>query len=344
MKDGSNDRGLEKGKDVLCGASDTLYIPLTARVWASKRFPDLLYDEAALSLEAYVPESVLRASPEYAMMASAARDFNLDGIARAFIARHGGCNVIDLGAGLNALCSRLKDATDGKDVRSWSVDLPDVIELRRSLLGEGPKETLIAGDILALDWARGIDRSLPSLLIASGVFQYFHEEEVVGLVRDLSELFPLGELAFDATTKLGIRYANRYVRKTGNTSAPMHFSIDDQAAFLRKTGATLLERRPFFVETRRRLGRRLKPFTRLAMWAGDTFAMALVYHLRLAPRPAAAAHGEGSRGLVERMLGRDEIFAPLPLTPLEGERGRSYEDLIAIGYRDEGEGYRCSGG
>ena len=284
MKDGSNNYGQEKGKDVLCGVSDTLFIPLTARVWVSKRFPDYFYDEAAFSLEACVPESVLRASPEYAMMASVARYFNLDGIARAFVARHGECNIIDLGAGLDALCFRLKDATDGKEARFWSVDLPDVVELRRSLLGEGPNETLIAGDILALDWARGIDRSLPSLLIASGVFQYFREEEVVGLVRDLRELFPLGELAFDATTKLGIRYANRYVRKTGNASAPMYFSIDDQAAFLKKTGAALIERRPFFVETRRLMGKRLKPLTRLAMWAGDTFGMALLYHLRLNPQ------------------------------------------------------------
>ena len=280
----------EKGRNALQGVSDTLFIPLAARVWVSKYFPDYFYDGAALSLEPHVPESVLRASPEYTMMASVARYFNLDGITRTFIKRHGAgegrCNVVDLGAGLDTACFRLQDLKGLKDivnegVRFYAVDLPDVIELRRSLLGEGPNETLIAGDLFALDWARKIDRSLPSLLIVSGVFQYFHEEEIVGLVRALRELFPLGELAFDATTKWGIRYANRYVRKTGNASAPMYFFIDDRAAFLNKTGANLIECRPFFVETRRLMGRRLKLFTRLAMWVGDRFGMANLFHLRL---------------------------------------------------------------
>ena len=273
--------GKENERGSLHGLSDTLFIPLTARVWVSRRFPDYFYDGAALSLEAHVPESVLRASPEYAMMASVARYFNLDGIARAFIAKHGRCNVIDLGAGLDTMCFRLKDTLNGEEVRFWSVDLPDVIALRRSLLGEGPRETLVAGDIFALDWAQAIDHSLPSLLIASGVFQYFHEKEIVGLVRGLRDLFPMGELAFDATTERGIRYANRYVRKTGNTSAPMYFFINDRVGFLKKTGATLIECRPFFVETRRLMKGRLALFTRLAMWMGDCLGMANLFHLRL---------------------------------------------------------------
>ena len=35
----------------LQGVEDTLYIPLYARVYASKRFPDYFYDEKALLLE-----------------------------------------------------------------------------------------------------------------------------------------------------------------------------------------------------------------------------------------------------------------------------------------------------
>ena len=40
----------------LQGVADTLYIPLTARIQVSKRFPDFFYDETALALEKELPD------------------------------------------------------------------------------------------------------------------------------------------------------------------------------------------------------------------------------------------------------------------------------------------------
>ena len=37
------------------GVADTLYIPLTARIYVSKHFPGYFYDEKALSLEKEMP-------------------------------------------------------------------------------------------------------------------------------------------------------------------------------------------------------------------------------------------------------------------------------------------------
>ena len=42
-------------KNILKGVEDTLYIPLEARIYASKNFPEFFYDEKALSLEKYIP-------------------------------------------------------------------------------------------------------------------------------------------------------------------------------------------------------------------------------------------------------------------------------------------------
>ena len=41
-------------KNKLCGVEDTLYIPLVARIYASKRFPDFFYDEKSLELEEHI--------------------------------------------------------------------------------------------------------------------------------------------------------------------------------------------------------------------------------------------------------------------------------------------------
>ena len=72
----------------LSAVSKTLFIPLSARIFASKNFPEYFYDEKALFLENIVQtncESVREKSSEYALMASAARYYNLDEIVRKIL-------------------------------------------------------------------------------------------------------------------------------------------------------------------------------------------------------------------------------------------------------------------
>ena len=66
-----------------------------------------------------------------------------------------------------------------------------------------------------------------------------------------------------------ITYANKYVKKTGNKDAEMHFWVDDPAAFAKKCGIRLMEQSPFFTAARRQLGRRLGLYTRIAMKVVD---------------------------------------------------------------------------
>ena len=66
------------------GVADTLYIPLAARVYVSKNFPEYFFDPKSLELEPAIPgESIQKGSNEYTMIASAARYHNLDQMARA---------------------------------------------------------------------------------------------------------------------------------------------------------------------------------------------------------------------------------------------------------------------
>ena len=45
------------------GVADTLYIPLTARVYVSKRFPEYFFDPKSLELEAAIPGDSIQAAP-----------------------------------------------------------------------------------------------------------------------------------------------------------------------------------------------------------------------------------------------------------------------------------------
>jgi len=81
------------------------------------------------------------------------------------------------------------------------------------------------------------------LLIVSGVFQYFQEGKIITFLLELKNCFPQGELIFDATNAIGIKYANKCVQKTGNTSAQMYFYVNDGSVFAQKCGMELIEQR-----------------------------------------------------------------------------------------------------
>lgn len=263
------------------GIADTMLIPMAARIYVSKRFPEYFYDAAALNLEQRLPHSSLeritKASSEYTMLASVARYYNFDAMIKTFLAQHKNACIINLGAGLETSAFHL--AAPGAVF--YEIDLPEVITLRKQMLGAKENEILIGADMFALEWAKQIPADRPALLIVSGVFQYFKQQEVLAFIAVLKKLFPQGELIFDATNETGIKYANKYVRKTGNTSAQMYFYVNDGSAFARSSGTKLIEQRTFYTDARKLLKRKLKLYTRIAMKVCDDGGRTIILHLKL---------------------------------------------------------------
>lgn len=260
------------------GVSDTLFIPLEARIFVSEKFPEYFYDEKALWLKKYIPnDSIRRKSSEYSFMASVARYYNMDSMAKEFILKHHQCNIVYLGAGLETAYYRL----NANNVMFYEVDLPEVIAARRSILGETSNDILIGEDMFNLEWTDQIEKTKPTLIFVSGVFQYFKEEKVVDFINNLKGIFNKSELVFDATNEVGIKYANKYVQKTGNTNALMYFYVNDSAELAKKTATTLLDERVFFSDARRILSKKLGLYTRIAMKVVDDKKRAILLHLRI---------------------------------------------------------------
>lgn len=262
------------------GVEDTLYIPLTAGIYVSKRFPEFFYDPKSLELESAIPsDSIQRGSSEYTMIASAARYHNLDEMSRTYLADHPTCNIVNIGCGLETMFWRV--GSDAQDARFYEMDLPAVVETRRRILGAPEGDELIAGDAFDLSWSDGIDTSLPTLIIASGVFQYFHNADVLGFIADAKKAFADAELIFDATNTKGLKYVNKYVKKTGNASALMYCAIDDPVAFAHEADCELLEVRPFYVSARRILKGKISLYTKVAMAITDRTGRAFLLHMKL---------------------------------------------------------------
>ena len=261
------------------GVANTLFVPLVARIYVSKRFPDYFMDKKALELEQYLPEDAAKGSSEYSNMASVARYYNMDRIVKNFMAGKTQCNVIYLGAGLETAYDRLADGGADSGVNWYEIDLPEVAEAREKVFGSRKNETVIGGDMFKMEWTKEVDTSLPSLLIVSGVFQYFHEEEVVSFIKKCAGSFPQGEMLFDATSESGLKFTNWFIKRTGNADAVMYFGINDSKAFAEKCGVELLEEKTFFKDALVLLKNRLNFVTKVSMRVAENKKQVLILHV-----------------------------------------------------------------
>lgn len=260
------------------GVEDTLFIPLASRVAISRRFPDYFYDEKSMELsDLDQVKEINEKSSEYSQMASVCRYYNVDKMARKFILANPGANIINLGVGLETMNYRLKDL----DADFYCVDFPDVIDNRKLVLGQADRETLIGCDITDMAWTEKIDRTKACLIIFSGVLQYFKKEGVLKLFADIKERFENVEVIFDATNEVGIKYAQKYVKKTGNTSAMMYFYVNDAEEFSKEVDGQFIEVRGFFDVARKTIGKQCKLYTRIAMKVADENKRTILVHLKL---------------------------------------------------------------
>ena len=122
---------------------------------------------------------------------------------------------------------------------------------------------------------------LAARVYVSGVFQYFHNADVLGFIASAKEAFADAELVFDTTNTKGLEYVNRYVKKTGNASALMHCAIDDPTAFAREAGCELIGLRPFYADARRILKGKGGLYAKIAMAVTDRSGRAFLLHMRL---------------------------------------------------------------
>jgi O-methyltransferase involved in polyketide biosynthesis len=131
------------------------------------------------------------------------RNREFDRYARDFLARRPEAVVVHVGCGLDSRFERV----DNSQVEWYDLDMPNVIELRRKLIGdEGGCYHLLGHSLLDNTWLDIVSahRQRPFLFLAEGVFQYLEEAQVKWLVLTLRDRFPGAELVFDAASPLHV--------------------------------------------------------------------------------------------------------------------------------------------
>ena len=258
---------------------DTVFIPMLGRLYASEHCPQILYDGKALELKEKLPSELLSQGrlSQYTLLASAARSANMDRIIRTFLERRPDGVIVQLGCGLETVYYR---CDNGKS-HWYAVDLPHVVEYRRELLPEPERETYLAGDAFVGDWIRKIRADVPEtpiLVTAGGLFHYFEESKVVGLLRMLTEFGEI-EVVFDALSKSGVAMMQKkYMKQMGHGDAQMFFYVDSASELAGKigSGVRVLAEEPYFCHIPRN---GLKLSTKISMAVSDRLWMVKMIHL-----------------------------------------------------------------
>lgn len=258
---------------------DTLFVPMAGRIYASEHYPQILYDEKALDLKKKLSSALLEqdGQNQYTLLASAARSANLDRYIRAFLERRPDGVIVQLGCGLETVYYRC----DNGRSHWYAVDLPHVVEYRRELLPEPERETYLAGDAFAGDWIKQIRADAPDapiLVTAGGLFHYFEESKVVGLLRMLTGFGEI-EIVFDSVSKSGMAMMRKkYMKQVGHGDAQMFFYVDSASELAGKigSGVRVLAEEPYYCHIPRT---GLKLSTKISMAVSDRFCMVKMVHL-----------------------------------------------------------------
>jgi len=180
---------------------ETMLATLYIRALETERPDALLKDEKAVALVRQSGPAFERVKRIYMdeedRVTIILRNREIDNTVRDFLVRRRHPAVVYLGCGLDARFDRVDDGR----VEWYDLDVPQVIELRRRLLGgEAPRYHLLAGSAFDHGWfdSVGPTRDRAFMFVAEGLFQYFHGERVKALVVALRECFPGSELVLDA--------------------------------------------------------------------------------------------------------------------------------------------------
>jgi O-methyltransferase involved in polyketide biosynthesis len=186
----------ETSDQILSGVAETLLIPLYARALESQRPDAIMKDEKAVALVTqlrYDFDQVRKIRMnEGNKVARIMLTREMDRYTRDFLSRHPDSVVVHIGCGLDSRFERV----DNGQVEWYDLDLPDVIELRRELLGdERERYHLLACSVFDSAWleALKVHSPRPFLFLAENVFVYFTEAQVKSLVLRLRDHFHCAE-------------------------------------------------------------------------------------------------------------------------------------------------------
>lgn len=216
---------------MLNSVSETAIITLRARALETEMAKPLLQDPRSLEflhrigsmeLTPSQRDLVVRKLPASLTSYIALRARKYDAYAREFLNDHPSGLVISLGAGFDTRYWRIPAKPD----QYMEVDLPEVVEAKRNILGEDPEYEMIGCSVLEQEWMDkvAIKKKDNLLFLAEGLLMYLPEEDAVRLLKDLASGFPGSQVVIEVVHKkytrgMRKRMVEAKMRRRGGTEA-----------------------------------------------------------------------------------------------------------------------------
>ncbi len=204
---------------------ETLLLPLIGRVNAQNKWPELFRDKHSKKIISALDKSEIdkiEASDISDFVYGARYMLNVS-IAKDFIKDHPNATIVNLGCGLDSLFEEI----DNGNINYYSVDFPEVIELRKNYFSSADRCFEIPSNILDFTWMDKINFKEENgiLMLSAGVFYYFTNEELKTLLHQIGETLPGAVLSFDNESPYLVKKSNKVVEKSGISDAKLKLFV-----------------------------------------------------------------------------------------------------------------------
>lgn len=172
---------------------ETLLIPLYGRAVENRKKDPILTDPRAEEIVAAIDYDFAHFDNLPSLTGTVLRTSLFDRWAADFLAAHPDGTVVEIGTGLNTRFER----TDNGRARWFELDLPDVIELRRTFFTDTPRRTTLAASVTDEAWTTTVAAHSggPYFLAAEAVLPFLTEADVHHVIDLLATRFPGATLA-----------------------------------------------------------------------------------------------------------------------------------------------------
>ncbi|MBL7112115.1 MAG: class I SAM-dependent methyltransferase [Bacteroidales bacterium] len=192
----------------LSKVSETAILTLRSRVVESRKNHPVISDPVGVELlrriEKQAPEGSIksllhRKLPGTLTNPLALRARKYDSFAINFIKSQPDGIIVNLGAGFDTRYWRMNN----ERIKYFEVDLPEVIEAKKTLIGDLINYEMLSTSVLEDDWIEHIASLQTSniLLMAEGLFMYLPENEVIRTFTKISETFSNSKIIFEVVNK-----------------------------------------------------------------------------------------------------------------------------------------------
>jgi O-methyltransferase involved in polyketide biosynthesis len=206
----------------LTGVPETLLWNLHHRALAAGDPGSGLSDPLAIEIVTrldYATSRVATGHDAFAARWHALRVRTFDDELRRLLDRSPDATVVCLGEGLETQFWRV----DNGRVRWLSVDLDETIALRRQLLPDHPRATMLIGSATEDTWTGAVDRTRPAIVTAQGLLMYFDRAEVHRVIAMIAARLPAATLLFDTVPESMMRARERRSAADGSSLAAWHW-------------------------------------------------------------------------------------------------------------------------